>query len=107
MAPVVQGRLYGIDILTGKAGLDLDGDGVITDSDVRSDPISGGEITGKPQVVFNALSVEEIAGDDGVVTDTDCEHPVDIRIGKKLSQVTGYDACRLESVYWSDPVSDE
>ena len=106
-APVVQGRLYGINVLTGKAGLDLDGDGEITDSDVRSPPISGGEITGKPQVVFNALTVEEIVGGGGVVTDTDCEHPVDIRIGKKLSQVTGYNACRLESVYWTDPVNND
>jgi len=104
-APRVQGRFYAINVLSGKAGLYLNsepptpdspeaGQG-IPDSEIRSAAISK-EPPGNPQVVFNELKVDEAAGT--------CEHPVDIRIGKKLSQVTGYDTCRLESVYWSDPV---
>jgi len=104
-APVVQGRFYAINILTGKAGLYLNSEAPdpdspeasqeIPDSEIRSVTISK-EPPGNPQVVFNKLEVDEAAGT--------CQHPVDIRIGKKLSQVTGYDTCRLESVYWSDPV---
>ena len=106
-APVVQGRLYAINILTGKAGLELDatnsgdadangGSDVLSPNDI-STLVSKGEIPGSPQVLFNSLDVDKEAGT--------CRHPVDIRIGKKLSQATGYDACRLESVYWSDPVN--
>ena len=121
-APVVQGRLYAINVLTGKAGLDLDpttadpadptsnhGSDSITPNDI-SILVSKGEIPGTPQVLFNALEV--LGGGSGTGTGTGtagtpetCRHPVDIRIGKKLSQATGYDACRLESVYWSDPVN--
>jgi len=109
-APAVQGRLYAIDVLSGKAGLDLDpttdpvdpgsnhGADSITDNDI-SILVSEGEIPGTPQVLFNALDVDNAAGR--------CRHPVDIRVGKKLSQATGYDACRLESIYWSDPVHVE
>lgn len=105
-APATQGRFYAINILTGGAGLDLDLSGSnssnpndpshITDADVFV-TVAKGEIPGKPQTIFNPLDVV-----NGV-----CEHPVDIRIGKKLSQATGYDACRLESVYWSDPATDQ
>lgn len=104
-APSVQGRFYAINVLTGKAGLYLNSDAPdpdspeadqeIPDSEIRSDTISK-EPPGNPQVVFNTLDVDEAANT--------CKHPVDIRIGKKSTQVTGYDACRLESVYWSDPV---
>ncbi len=110
-APVVQGRLYAINVLTGKAGLDLDpttadpadpnsnhGSDSITPDDI-SILVSKGEIPGTPQVLFNSMDVNNTTGT--------CRHPVDIRIGKKLSQATGYDACRLESVYWSDPVNVE
>lgn len=105
-APAVQGRFYAINVLTGKAGLYLnseapesdsaDADNEIPDSEVRTATAISKEPPGNPQVVFNSLTVDEATGS--------CKHPVDIRIGKKLSQVTGYDTCRLESVYWSDPV---
>ncbi|GAA0397343.1 PilC/PilY family type IV pilus protein [Cocleimonas flava] len=108
-APATQGRFYAINLLTGEPGIDLDGSGdddsdtsdpynpdSITDNDIYI-TVAKGEIPGKPQTIFNPLDV--VAGV--------CTHPVDIRIGKKLSQATGYDACRLESVYWSDPVSDQ
>jgi len=104
-APAVQGRFYAINVLSGKAGLYLNSEAPapdspnagqsIPDSEIRSNAISK-EPPGNPQVVFNELKIDEAAGT--------CIHPVDIRIGKKLSQVTGYDTCRLESVYWSDPV---
>lgn len=104
-APATQGRFYAINVLTGGAGLDLDLSGSgsddpfdsshITDSDIFV-TVAKGEIPGKPQTIFNPLDV--VGGE--------CTHPVDIRIGKKLSQATGYDACRLESVYWSNPVQE-
>ena len=105
--PATHGRFYAINVLTGEAGLDLDGDGTITDADLTMDVVSG-DIPGTPQSVFNPLAVTDKLGADGKPTGAKaCQHPVDIRIGKKLSQATGYDACRLESIYWSDPVSDK
>ena len=106
--PATQGRLYAINLFTGKSGLNLDGGTDIVDSDVFS-LVAAGEIPGKPQQIVNSLEVNEIMGEDGVTPtgDKSCSHPVDIRIGKKLSQATGYDTCRLESVYWTDPVTDE
>ncbi|MEE9445138.1 MAG: hypothetical protein V3V19_05685 [Cocleimonas sp.] len=103
-APTSSGRLYAVDILTGEAGLNLDEseptdenkDG-ITDNDIFIKVVEG-EITGTPQRVFNAMKKTEAEGG----ADT-CEHPIDLRVGKKLTQATGYDACRLESVYWNDP----
>ena len=107
-APVTQGRLYALDILTGKAVLNLDDS---TEADPKDSydaytTVAKGEIPGKPQLVFNAVETDEIQNADGDVTQETCQHPVDIRIGKKRSQATGYDACRLESVYWNDPKED-
>ena len=103
--PATHGRFYAINVLTGEAGLDLNGDGTITDADLTMD-VTSGDIPGTPQSVFNPLDVVDKIGEDGNPTGAKaCTHPVDIRIGKKLSQTTGYDACRLEPVYWSDPVS--
>ena len=105
--PATHGRFYAFNLLSGEAGLDLNGDGTITDADIFIE-VASGDIAGAPQSVFNPLSVVEKVDTDGNPTgDKACSHPVDIRIGKKLSQATGYDACRLESVYWSDPVSDK
>ncbi len=104
--PVTQSRFYAIDILSGGAGMDLNLDDSITDDDIYM--LTGTEILGKPQVVFTPPDIKPVLDDDG--TDTgkkSCTHPVDIRNGKKLSQTTGYDACRLESVYWSDPAPAE
>lgn len=103
-APVTQSRFYAIDILSGSAGLDLNGDGTVTDADIFT--TTSTEILGKPQVVFNAPKIDDIVDEDGEPTGKkSCTHPVDIRTGKKLSQTSGYEACRLESVYWSDPVT--
>ena len=106
-APVTQGRLYAFNVLTGEPGLDLNNDGDITDADIYT-LVAKGEIPGKPQTVVNSLKVEDKLDADGNSTgEKTCTHPVDIRVGKKLSQATGYEACRLESVYWSDPVTDQ
>jgi len=113
-APATQGRLYAIDVLSGGVAKDPlafeeEGDGngggetgegnEGDDDDIGGggvfQRISKGEIPGKPQAIFNTLEVNDATGE--------CTHPVDVRIGKKLSQATGYEACRLESVYWSDP----
>ncbi len=103
-APSTQSHLYGINVRTGKAGLDLDGNGEVNDNDIF---MSGppGQIP-EIQVLFNAFEVKDEVDAAGDLTgNSSCRHPVDIRIGKKLSQATGYDACRLESLFWSDPVS--
>jgi len=118
-APVAEGRLYGLNILTGEAGFNLiddsdtgsvsvgdeDGDGDGGDTLDDNDAyllIVKGEIPGKPQIVFNSVTKQSVGNGSKAI----CSHPVDIRNGKKLSQVTGYDACRLESVYWNDPEQD-
>ena len=112
-APATQGRLYAIDVLSGGKAKDplafeLDTSSTGTPSPGTSETIGGGglysriskgEIPGKPQAIFNKLKVNDNTGE--------CSHPVDIRIGKKLSQATGYEACRLESIYWSDPESEQ
>ncbi|KAG1682877.1 hypothetical protein GQR58_010671 [Nymphon striatum] len=108
-APVSEGRFYAMNILTGEAGLNLDeseesnAEDRVTDSDIYITVVKG-EIPGKPQIVFNAITKEVKTNGEGTVTKATCSHPVDIRNGKKLSQVTGYDACKLESVYWNDPM---
>jgi len=107
-APVSDGRLYALNILTGEAGFNLDESEEsnvkdrITDNDAFVSIVRG-EIPGKPQIVFNSVEKNSILDASGEATKTQCSHPIDIRNGKKLSQVTGYDACRLESVYWNDP----
>ncbi len=106
-APATYGRLYALNIVTGKAILNLNstndsGDNtVINDNDVRSTAITK-VIPGKPHLIFNEAKVIQEKDDDGKVTSSSCSHPVDIRVGKKLTQVSGYDACELESVYWND-----
>jgi len=94
--------LYAVNIFSGGAGLDLDESGVINHADISA-IVAKGEIPGKPQAIVNKLELNKISGEDGANERTTCKHPVDIRIGKKLSQATGYDTCRLESIYWSDP----
>lgn len=103
-APATQGRLYAFDVLTGEPGLDLNNDSSINDADIFT-LVAKGEIPGKPQTVVNSLKVEaELDGNGDPTGEKTCTHPVDIRVGKKLSQATGYEACRLESVYWTDPI---
>lgn len=104
-APATYGRLYAIDILSGKAGLNLKkeiDETDLTDNDIVTVPISK-VIPGKPHLIFNPPSLDEEKDADGKVINTLCVHEVDIRVGKRKSQVSGYDACKLESLYWSDP----
>ncbi len=93
-SPQTQGRYYSMNILTGKAGSDLNDDGVITDSDLMS-IISENEIPGSPQQIFN----------EPVCTSGSCSQIVDIRVGKKNSALEEHDVSKLESVFWTDPVN--
>ena len=105
-APVTQSRFYAFNVLSGEPGLDLDLDGDIDDNDAYI--TTGTEILGKPQIVFNPPVITDVVDEGGNATgEKSCTHPVDIRTGKKLSQTSGYEACRLESVYWSDPVLEQ
>ena len=103
-APITQSKFYAFNVITGESGLDLNNDGDINDADINTKTVF--EISGKPQVVFNPPEVTDV--EDPITGDPTgertCSHPVDIRTGKKVSQVSGYDACRLESIYWTDPV---
>ena len=93
-APATQGRLYAMNLLTGEASTNLDNsiDGEVTDNDVFV-TISASEIPGTPQTVFNKL---ECVGHD-------CKHDVDVRIGKKSTEVGSTNVSEVESVYWNVP----
>lgn len=91
-SPSTQGRIYAMNILTGEASVNMDGESNTDDNDVFS-VISASEIPGKPQRIFNGLKCE-----NGT-----CTHDVDIRIGKKNSEVGIEDVANIESIYWNDP----
>lgn len=65
------GRAYVLDLMTGSATTDLDGDGTIT-SDDESVTIGSGEIPDSPDLVFNRPSNCTTEG---------CDHFVDVRVG--------------------------
>ena len=92
-APATQGRLYSMNLLTGKPKYDLNWSGGEPNIDDIFVAVSADEIPGAPQRVFNAFKC----------TDGACEHAVDIRVGKKLLQASSYDRGYLEPVYWTDP----
>jgi Tfp pilus tip-associated adhesin PilY1 len=108
-APITEGRFYAVNILTGKPALDLvkDANKNATDPDITDEDIFKtvirGEIAGKPQVVFNEMTKSEEKDADGNVVSESCKHGIDVRVGKAVGQVSGYDACRLESIYWNNP----
>ena len=99
-------RLYALNMLSGKAGISFDehksrstlkDSSEITDeSSPRLPGVGYPGIVPPPEVVFGSFELEE----DGT-----CKHPVDYRLGRKLTPVSGYSACNLEPAYWSDPVS--
>lgn len=91
-APATQGRLYALDILEAESTIDQDQNDAIDNNDVFN-TISASEIPGTPQQVFNKL---ECDGDE-------CTHEVDIRIGKKSSEVGSANVAKLESIYWGSP----
>jgi len=65
-------RAYTLDLMTGSATVDLDGDGIVTDKD-ESILIGYGEIPDSPKPVFNKPSN---------CTNDGCDHIIDIRVGK-------------------------
>ena len=90
--PPTQGRIYTLNLLTGEPSANLDKDSDIDDQDVFQ-TISASEIPGTPQLIFNKLSC----------TDGSCKHEVDVRIGKKNTQVDTSDVSKAEPIYWSAP----
>jgi Tfp pilus tip-associated adhesin PilY1 len=102
-APVTQTRSYILNILSGASELYpeiTDPNGTPGEPDIYVPGPPG--IPNIPQRFFNEPTISGEPG--GPKT---CTHPVDLREGTKVAQFTGYDACTLESIYWSDPVSDE
>ncbi|MCK5814049.1 MAG: hypothetical protein KAH03_07310, partial [Cocleimonas sp.] len=95
--PEIQGRAYVINILTGASMVDLSGNGGNPNNNDLYTIISANEIPGNIQVIFN----EPSASDGGQCTAANCVQYVDLRIGKKRSQITSYNSGILESVYWS------
>ncbi len=96
--PAIQGRAYILDILEGKAAFDFNESGDLDNDDLFS-VISANEIPGGVQLIFN----EPLAKDGSACTADDCVQNVDLRTGKKLSQIMSYNAGVLESVYWTKP----
>ena len=95
--PETQGRAYVLDILKGTPVVDLSNNGGTPDNNDLYAVISANEIPGDIQIIFN----EPSASDGGVCTAADCVQDVDLRAGKKRSQITSYNSGILESVYWS------
>ena len=91
-------RAYVLDLTTGLAVADLDGDGVIDDSD-QSILVPGGDILDTPQLYFNKVSN---------CTNDGCDHIVDIRVGKKTTPLIDEDTAGggnnlgdfVPKVYW-------
>ena len=90
--PATQGRIYVLNLLTGEPSANLDGDSDVDDQDAF-ETISASEIPGTPQLIFNKLDCE----------DGSCKHEVDVRIGKKNTEVDTTNMAKAESIYWSDP----
>lgn len=101
-------RLYALNMVTGKAGINFDEDqkrltlevsgstgNISTGTSPRLPELDYPGIVAPPEIVFGSFELDE----DGT-----CKHPVDYRLGRKLSPVSGYSACQLEPAYWSDPV---
>ncbi len=97
--PATQGRAYVLDILQAKPVVDLDGDGGDPDNDDLFTVVSANEIPGGVQLVFN----EPRSSSGKACSEGDCVQDVDLRSGKKLSQIMTYNAGVLESVFWSKP----
>ena len=102
-APVTQSRTYILNVLSGQSA--------IPEIYIPGPP----GIANIPQRFFNPPVFSEDGEDNSDINgnslDADgnvakaCSHPVDLRQGTKLTEITGYDACKLESVYWSDPAA--
>ena len=102
-APVTYSRLYAIDILTGTAKWDFDGDGT---PEAFTDPLTPEIISSVDKVFITPEPLKPLTDPDtGELTgETECQAMVDLRVGKKSTQVSAYNSCRLDNVYWSDPV---
>ncbi len=70
-------RVYVLDLLTGGAALDLDGDGVINHSSDNSKEVTRGEILETPNVVYGDFEAQ----DGTACTKDDCIRPFTIQVG--------------------------
>jgi hypothetical protein len=101
-AGVTQGRLYALDVKTAKPVIDLNWSGGDPDDNDLFMVVTANEIPGTVQLIYNAP--ESSSG--GECSTVDCMQNVDIRSGKKLSQVANFNGGRLEPVYWTEPHDD-
>jgi len=93
-------RAYVLDLMTGAATADLDGDGVIT-ADDEAVIVGTGEIPDSPKLVFNKPSNCSKEG---------CDHIVDVRVGKMEKPLIDGETVDgntnlgeyLPKVYWLD-----
>ena len=99
-------RLYALNVVTGKAGINFDKPAA-RETLLNTPVVDGGGsprlpgsgypgIVPPPELVFGSFEIDK----DGV-----CKHPVDYRLGRKASPVSGYSACSLEPAYWSNPLN--
>lgn len=70
-------RFYALDLLTGGAALDLDGDGAINHSSDNSIEVTRGEILETPNIVYGDFE----AKDGTACTKDDCIRPFTIQVG--------------------------
>ncbi len=70
-------RFYALDLLTGGAALDLDGDGAINHSSDNSVEVTRGEILETPNVVYGDFEAQ----DGTACTKDDCIRPFTIQVG--------------------------
>ncbi len=89
-----QSSLYVLDLLTGKAALDLNGDGTVSDSSDSPVPIgSGGEIPDTPQIVKPGFQ----SSTGGACTYTDCTETIEIHAGN-APKIAGNNTLALKPV---------
>lgn len=86
------GRLYALDLLTGKAAGQFSTNGVV-DNDAIYRVVSTSAIPSKPQRVYNNL----------ICVDGKCTHTVDIRVGTMSIPALSYDISALQPIYWIAP----
>lgn len=72
-----QASLYVLDLLTGKAALDLDGNGTVDSSDSPITFGEGGEIPETPQIIRTGFG----SSTGGACSNTDCREVFEIHVG--------------------------
>lgn len=103
---VNRARLYALDLLSGEAAMDLNGDSSISNSADSSVEVSSGEILGPPQLIYGDFG----ASGGGACTETDCKRSFEIHAGNN-PKVAGSEtkvanpipsSKQLPRAYWID-----